>query len=77
MSKVTVKPSGADRRVPIERRGKPSYFPQDAATTVELTQYIQRRIDCGDLVEVPPAKPEAAPKPAPTPPAPPATKAEG
>lgn len=71
MSKILVQP-GEGRRVPMPpRRTPPLYFPADPVE-VELDYYVQRRLDCGDLVAVktPAAKPAS-------PAAAPATKAEG
>lgn len=71
MSKILVQP-GEGRRVPMPpRRIPPVYFP-DKPVEVALDRYVQRRLECGDLVEVktPAAKPAA-------PAAAPATKAEG
>ena len=67
--KILVQPGGEDRRVPMPppRQNPPRYFPQGEATEVELTHYVQRRLDCGDLVEVKPAAAKVAP----------AAKAEG
>lgn len=57
MSRITVQPSGPDRRVPVEDR-KGVYFEQDTPREVVLTRYIQRRIDGGDLTVVAPIDPE-------------------
>jgi hypothetical protein len=63
--KILVQPSGPDRRVPWppQVRNAPRYFPQGAPQSVELDDYIQRRLADGDLVEV---KPDAAVAVAPT-----------
>ena len=66
--KILVKPAGADRRVPRPPLLKtPRYFAHDEATQVELDHYIQRRLDCGDLVHLGPAALTAAPVLAETP----------
>lgn len=57
--KIFVKPGGADRRVPIPGPGTP--IVPAAGMEVELTPYVQRRLDCGDLVR---EAPGAAPAPA-------------
>lgn len=74
--KILVKPGAPDRLVPKPPRvaGKPPrYFEQEVATQAELDGYIQRRLDCGDLVraEAAPAPGRSAPPPAAQP------KAEG
>lgn len=51
--KIWVKPGGTDRLVPRPEGGR-TYFPQGVATPVELDIYIHRRLDDGDLIEVPP-----------------------
>ena len=64
--RILVKPSGEDRRVPMPpRTTPPRYFGADPAE-VELDQYIQRRLDDGDLVQVK-SSTVPAPTPAPTP----------
>jgi hypothetical protein len=60
--KIWVQPGGEDRRVPWPPLTRPPrYFPQGTPTAIELDQYIQRRLDQGDLVKVDaPAAPNAA-----------------
>lgn len=56
--KILVQPGGDDRRVPWPPLTRPPrYFPQGVPTAVELDGYIQRRLDCGDLVKVEPSAP--------------------
>jgi hypothetical protein len=65
--KILVQPGGPDRRVPWPPLTRPPrYFPQGTPTAVELTPYIQKRLDDGDLVKVE----AAAATPAPAAPAP-------
>jgi len=60
MNRITVQPGGPDRRVPVENL-RNAYFEQGVPREVNLTEYVQRRLDDGDLVVVPAAAP--APKP--------------
>ncbi len=48
MSRVFVKPAGPDRKVMIP--GRVVAFVPDAGMEMELTRYVQRSIDRGDLV---------------------------
>jgi hypothetical protein len=65
VSRIFVKPGGADRRVPIPgRRGQ---FVPGGGIEMELTTYVQRRLACGDLVESTAPAPAVAPIAAPAP----------
>ena len=50
MNRITVQPSGPDRRVPLENSG--DYFEQGVPREVYRTRYIDRRLLDADLVEV-------------------------
>ncbi len=59
MSRVFVKPGGPDRKVMMP--GRVVRFVPEAGVEMELTRYVQRAIDRGDLVAAAPAAPTAAP----------------
>lgn len=54
--KIWVMPGAADRTVPHPAGGR-RYFPQGVPTEIEQDDYIQRRLDDGDLILTAPPAP--------------------